>query len=71
MTTLTVRLDDDLGARLDEVCQRSGKTRSHLVREALRRQIALETFEDLRRELVPHAEAQGYLTDDDVFRDVS
>jgi hypothetical protein len=46
-------------------------TRSEFVREALRRQLALSQFEGLRRRIMPFAEAQGYLTDEDVFRDVS
>jgi hypothetical protein len=41
------------------------------VRDALRRQLALLQFEDLRKRLAPFAEAQGYLTDEDVFGDVS
>lgn len=42
-----------------------------MLREALRRQLVVEEFRALRRELVPLAEAHGYVTDDDVFRDVS
>ena len=38
---------------------------------ALRRQLALLQFERLRKRVLPFAESQGYLTDDDVFRDVS
>jgi hypothetical protein len=41
------------------------------VREALRRQLKLELFEEARRELIPFAEAQGIFTDEDVFRLVS
>jgi hypothetical protein len=41
------------------------------VREALWRQLNLLRFEELRRRLVPFAEARGYLTDEDVYRDVS
>jgi hypothetical protein len=33
--------------------------------------LAVAQFEDLRRRIMPFAEAQGYLTDEDVFRDVS
>lgn len=51
--------------------KRLGRTRSDVVRDALRRQLALLQFEDLRKRLAPFAEAQGYLTDEDVFRDVS
>lgn len=42
-----------------------------VVREALQRQLALAEFRELRRQIMPLAEARGYLTDDDVFRDVS
>jgi predicted transcriptional regulator len=69
--TVTVRLDDDLKPILDEVCRRSGRTRSDVMREALRRHLALLRFEQLRRRVMPFAEARGYLTDEDVFKDVS
>jgi predicted transcriptional regulator len=71
MGTLTVRIDDETERRLDLVARRSGRRRSDIVRDALRRQLALEAFEQLRRETLPFAEARGYLTDEDVFRDVS
>ncbi len=70
-SALTVRLDPDLERRLERAAQQSGRTRSEFVREALRRQLALSQFEELRRRIMPFAEAQGYLTDEDVFRDVS
>jgi predicted transcriptional regulator len=67
---VTVRLDDDLEPLLDEVCRRSGRTRSEVVREALRRHLAQLRFEQLRRRVMPFAEARGYLTDEDVFNKV-
>lgn len=42
-----------------------------MARDALRRQLAIAQLQDLRRRIVPAAEAAGYLTDEDVFRDVS
>jgi predicted transcriptional regulator len=69
--TVTVRLDDDLMPILDEMCRRSGRTRSDVMRQALRRHLALLRFEQLRRRVMPFAEARGYLTDEDVFKDVS
>lgn len=69
--TVTVRLDDDVKPILDEVCRRSGRTRSEVMREALRRHLAQLRFEHLRRRIMPFAEARGYLTDEDVFKDVS
>lgn len=69
--TVTIRLDEELERLLDDLCERTGKSRSDVVREALRRQIALLRFEDLRRRAAPFAEARGYLTDEDVFRSIS
>jgi hypothetical protein len=42
-----------------------------LIREALRRQLGLLRFENLRRQVMPFAEARGYLADEDVFKDIS
>jgi len=70
-TTLTIRLDDDLDKLLSKAARQSGKNRSEIAREALRRQLRISQFETLRRRTMPFAEARGYLTDEDVFRDVS
>jgi metal-responsive CopG/Arc/MetJ family transcriptional regulator len=69
--TITVRIDDDLLPILDEVRKGSGQTRSELIREALKRHLALRRFEQLRRRAMRFAEARGYLTDEDVFKVVS
>ena len=68
---VTIRLDEELERRLNQVCERSGKSRSEVVREALRRQLSLMQFEQLRERVMPFAEAQGILTDEDVFRMIS
>lgn len=69
--TLTIRLDKELEELLSKASKRTGKNRSEIVREALRRQIRLENFEELRRRIMPFAEARGYLTDEDIFSKVS
>jgi len=68
---MTLRLDKDLKRVLDEVCRHSGCSRSDIVREALRRHLARLRFEQLRRRVMPFAKARGYLTDEDVFRQIS
>ena len=70
-STLTIRLDKDLNDLLTKASRRSGKNRSEVAREALRRQLRISQFEALRRKIMPFAEARGYLTDEDVFADVS
>ena len=69
--TLTIRIDKDLERVLDRLCKQTGQSRSEIVRDALRRELSLRRFEDLRRRVLPFAEARGYLTDEDIVRNVS
>ena len=71
MSTLTIRLDAKLDKALDRVAKSTGRTKSGIAREALRRQVAVARFRELRKKTLPFAEAQGLLTDEDVFRLVS
>lgn len=71
MTTLTIRLDPKLERELDRVARASGRTKSEIAREALRRQVAVARFRELRKTTLPFAEAQGLVTDEDVFRALS
>ena len=70
-SALTIRLDPALERQVTRIAKRTGRSRSEVVRDAVRRQLALAEFEDLRRRIMPFAEARGYLTDEDVFHDVS
>jgi predicted transcriptional regulator len=70
-STLTIRLDQDLDRLLARASRQSGKNRSEIAREALRRQLRISQFEALRRRVMPFAEARGFLTDEDVFARVS
>jgi predicted transcriptional regulator len=69
--TITIRLDKDLDDLLTKASRRSGKNRSEIAREALRRQLLISQFDALRQRMMPFAEARGYLTDEDVFAEVS
>ena len=70
-SVLTIRLDKDLEDLLSKASKRSGKNRSEIAREALRRQLRIIQFESLRRNIMPFAEARGFLTDEDVFSKIS
>ena len=65
---MTVSLPPAISKELDALVKRTGKTRSALVREAVRRQISLERFRALRERLVPKARVRGLYTDEDVFK---
>jgi predicted transcriptional regulator len=69
--TITVRVDSETERMLKRVVKLSGRTRSEITRDALRRQLSLDLFEQLRRRVAPFAEAQGLLTDEDVFKALS
>jgi predicted transcriptional regulator len=69
--SVTIRLDPKLQRELDRLSRRLGRSRSDVVRDALRRQLALVRFEDARRALLPLAESRGILSDEDVFDRVS
>ena len=70
-STLTIRLDKDLEKLLTKASKQSGKNRSEIAREALRRQLRISQFEALRKRIMPFAEARGFLTDEDIFSKVS
>lgn len=71
MNTLTVRLPNELRTDLDEISRAQKKPVSDVVRDSLRRYVALEQFRALRQKSLPFAEAQGFLTDEDVFQAIS
>ena len=70
-SAVTIRIEPDLQKLLDKVCKQSGRTRSDIVRDSLKRQLSIIRFEQLRRQVLPFAEARGYLTDEDVNKAVS
>ena len=71
MGTLTIRLDDKLEQELARLAKQTGRTKSEVARDALKRQLSIQRFRVLRQAALPYAAAAGYLTDEDVFRDVS
>ena len=66
--TVAVSLPEQLADELDAFAEREGASRSEVVRDALRRYLAVREFQRLREATVPFAEAPGIFTDEDVFR---
>ena len=71
MGTITIRIDDQLESDLEALAKREGKTKSELARELLRKHLLLRELDAIREQLRPYAEAAGYLTDEDFFREMS
>ena len=69
--TLTFRIPDELRKELREISRAEGKPICDLVRESLKRYIALCRFRKLRNMVLPFAETQGIVTDGDVYKEVS
>jgi len=61
---LSVSLPDDLAKETDSLAQSQGKTRSEVVRDALRRQVQIERFASLQRYGRERAEILGVGPDD-------
>jgi predicted transcriptional regulator len=70
-SAVTIRMESDLQRLLDKVCKQSGRTRSDIARDAIKRRLSILRFEQLRRQVLPFAEARGYLMDEDVNKAVS
>jgi predicted transcriptional regulator len=68
---LTVRLPDELRKKLQQISESEAKPVSDLVRESIQRYVSIYNFRKLRNTILPFAEAQGILTDEDVFRSIS
>jgi predicted transcriptional regulator len=66
--TLNIRIPNDIRAELSALSKEEKKPLSDLVRESLREFLVVRRFRRLRGKVLPFAEAQGLLTDDDVFK---
>jgi len=68
---ISFRIPPELRRELNRLAKRTKRPASEIAREALRRHLAAERFRRLREQTLPLAEAEGILTDEDVFRLVS
>ncbi|NQU03882.1 MAG: CopG family transcriptional regulator [Syntrophaceae bacterium] len=71
MHTLTIRIPDKLRTDLKKISREQKKPVSDVVRDSVRRYVAIEKFRAFRKKVLPFAEAQGFITDEDVFKAIS
>ena len=65
LTSVQVRPDI---ARMMIRCLRQGMNKSEIINEALRQYLIEKELQDLRRQMLPFAQAKGIYTDEDVNR---
>lgn len=71
MGTLTIRIDEKLEADLERVAKARHQSKSEVARQMLRGSLVRETLRQIHDTLGPQARAVGWLTEDDIQRDVS
>jgi predicted transcriptional regulator len=71
MSCLKLEITEDVFDELTRLSTSQNRSIEDLIEEALRHYLASEQFKSLREITVPLAKAQGYLTDEDIFREVS
>jgi metal-responsive CopG/Arc/MetJ family transcriptional regulator len=70
-TIISVSFPKEMAVELDKLAKESGRTRSEIVKEALRSFLWEERFRTFRSKIRPQAKKRGFVTDEDVFRDIS
>ena len=68
---MTVSLPAEMRRELARAAKKQKLTASEYVRDAVRRKLWLDAFDETRRALIPKARAMGIYTDEDVFEIVS
>jgi predicted transcriptional regulator len=71
MKTLKIRLSRKLDRALTRIARQTGRRKSAVARDLLKRHVGAVRFRELRAMTRPFAEAQGLLSDEDVFRIIS
>jgi predicted transcriptional regulator len=70
--SITVILPDEVEARLEAVSSAEGVTAPEWISDAIRRQLFLREFEEIRRDALAELDAQGIeLSDEDIFQNDS
>ena len=71
MKTLKIRLSNKLARAFTRIARQTGRRKSAVARDLLKRHVGAVRFRELQAMTRPFAEAQGLLDDEDVFRVVS
>jgi metal-responsive CopG/Arc/MetJ family transcriptional regulator len=68
---ISVSFPEEMAKELDKIAKESGRTKSDLIKDALRAYLWEDRFSGLRSGLIRKAKDKGLVTDEDVFKAVS
>jgi metal-responsive CopG/Arc/MetJ family transcriptional regulator len=68
---ISVSFPEEMAKELDKIAKESGRTKSDLIKDALRAYLWEDRFSRLRSGLIRKAKDKGLVTDEDVFKAVS
>ncbi|TVL96932.1 MAG: CopG family transcriptional regulator [Candidatus Brocadia sp. WS118] len=67
-SSITVKLSDKLKKELNAAVKTEKISKDEIIEDALARYLAIKHFHKIRKKVLPFAEAQGLLTDEDVLQ---
>jgi metal-responsive CopG/Arc/MetJ family transcriptional regulator len=68
---ISVSFPEELASELNRLAKETGRTKSELIKEALRAYIWEERFKKLTRSVRVKARKRGFVTDEDVLKVIS
>lgn len=70
-SSITIKLSDKLEKELNTAVKAEKISKDEIIEDALARYLAIKHFDQIRKKVLPFTEAQGLLTDEDVFQKIS
>lgn len=71
MTVVSIELDDKLAKELKQTAESLKTSEVDLIKKAVDNFLRQQRMDQIREEMQPYAEAAGYLTEEDIYREIS
>ena len=68
---ISVSFPEEMAVELERSAKKSGRSKSELIKEALRAYLWEERFKKIRKTVTVKAKSKGIVTDEDVFERIS
>ncbi|GAB3771770.1 hypothetical protein GCM10028818_11000 [Spirosoma horti] len=71
MTTLSVELDDKLARELKQISESLQTSEIDLIKKAVDNFLRQQRMDQIRIEVKPYLESAGFLTEEDIYKEIS